>query len=487
MGTAALASRGKRDPDVRRLGEQALARASGAPLLSGNQVHILRDAEENYPAWLDAITVAEQRIHFENYIIHDDAVGQRFAEALAAKARDGVTVRLIYDWLGCVNTASRAFWRELEHAGVEVRCFNPPKFDSPFGWLSRDHRKMLTVDGEVGFLSGLCLGEAWEGNPSRGIEPWRDTGAALRGPAVADLERAFNQVWSEIGSPLPPEDLPLPEEIAPAGAVDVRILLGRPSSARVYRLDQLIASLAERTLWLTDAYFIATPAYLQSLRSAAKDGVDVRLLIPGASDVALLKPFSQAGYRPLLEAGVRVFEWNGPMLHAKTAVADGRWARVGSSNLNISSWIGNYELDLAAEDEGIARTMEAMYERDLTNATEVVLGARNRLARAPSGLPRSRGTARGRGGSMGQAAAGALRIANTIGAALTTQRVLGPTESRMLGRSGAALLAVSAIAVIWPRIFAVPLGIVGAWVGASLLLQAIRLRDGGKPDRLPPP
>jgi len=135
---------------MRELADQAFSRAAGAPLVEGNSVRLLIDARENYPAWLDAIGAAEHHINFESYIIHEDSAGWRFADALVAKARDGVRVRLIYDWMGGFGKTSRSFWNHLRAGGVEVRCYNPPRFDSPLGWLSRDHRKMLSVDGQVG-------------------------------------------------------------------------------------------------------------------------------------------------------------------------------------------------------------------------------------------------------------------------------------------------------------------------------------------------
>ena len=162
--------------------EEAFARAAGTPLVTGNEVRLLRDAGENYPAWLDAIATARQTIHFESYIIHDDETGQEFARALKARAAAGVRVRVIYDWLGAVGKTSRGFWRDLRAGGIEVRCFNPPGLSSPFAWISRDHRKMLAVDGRIAFVTGLCVGRAWVGDAARGIEPWRDTGIALRVP-----------------------------------------------------------------------------------------------------------------------------------------------------------------------------------------------------------------------------------------------------------------------------------------------------------------
>src|SRR5512138_1332109 len=358
---------------LRVLGEQALSRAAGAPLVPGNRVRLLRDATENYPAWLAAIERACRTVHVEAYIFADDAVGNRFADALVACAGRGVRVRVLHDWFGARGEAGRRFWRRLEDAGVEVRAFNPFRFDAPLAWLRRDHRKSLVVDGRLGFVTGLCIAARWEGEPERGVPPWRDTGVEIEGPAVGDLAAAFAAVWADAGPPLPPEDLQAAEDAAPAGPVALRVVATEPATAGLLRLDQLVAALARGRLWITDAYFVGVPSYAQALRAAAVDGVDVRLLVPGTSDLGVVKRLGVAGYRPLLESGVRVFEWNGPMLHAKTAVADGRWARVGSSNLNVASWLGNWELDVAVEDVGFARGMEEAFAADLGHATEVVL------------------------------------------------------------------------------------------------------------------
>src|ERR1044071_4749912 len=161
---------------VRRVAEQAYPRATGSPLITGNGVRLLVDAEQNYPAWLEAIKSARRTIHFESFIIHEDEVGREFAEALCARAREGVKVRVIYDWLGAVGKTSRRFWRNLRDAGVEVRGFNPPRLDEPFGWFNRDHRKMISVDGQLGFVMGLCVGRDWGGRPEKNPEPGRDTG-----------------------------------------------------------------------------------------------------------------------------------------------------------------------------------------------------------------------------------------------------------------------------------------------------------------------
>lgn len=459
---------------VRALANQAFSRAAGAPLIPGNRIRLLKDAGENYPAWLEAIRAAKRHILFESYIIHEDDAGRMFADALLARAAEGVRVRLIYDWLGNVGQASRAFWNRLRAGGVEVRCYNPARWDSPFGWLSRDHRKTLSVDGEVGFVSGLCVGQMWVGEPEKKIEPWRDTGVELRGPAVADLEQAFANVWAMIGEPIPEHELASRETLAPKGEAALRVVASIPAIGGMFRVDQLLATLAKKRLWLTDAYYAGMTAYVQALRAAAKDGVDVRLLVPNATDIPLLKPLSRAGYRTLLEAGVRVFEWNGTMLHAKTAVADGRWARVGSTNLNIASWFGNCEMDVVVEDEPFAVLMEEMFLGDLENATEIVLDAKQKV-RAPN-EPRHRHPVLTRGGgSTGRAAAGAVRIANVVTAAFTNRRVLEPIEARITVLAGVALLTVAILFAFFPRLLVYPLVLILTWIAGTLLYRGYKL------------
>lgn len=466
---------------LRQLGEQAFSRAAGAPLVPGNRIRLLRDATENYPTWLDAIERARESISLESYILAADPVGSRFADALADAARRGVRVRLLQDWLGARGEAGRGFWRRLSGAGVEVRWFNPPRLLAPLAIFRRNHRKSLVVDGRIGFVTGLCIAERWAGDPVRGIPPWRDTGVELAGPCLADLSRAFAAVWAEAGEPVAASDLPRREDLAMAGDAALRIIATEPATAGIYRLDQLIAATARRTLWLTDAYFVGIPSYVQALRAAALDGVDVRLLVPGASDLGLVKRLGVAGYRPLLEAGIRVFEWNGPMLHAKTGVADGRWARVGSTNLNLASWMGNWELDVAVEDGAFARDLEEVFEEDLENATEVVLGERRRLRRGPRRLV---GHHKRREGSA-VATAGAIRLGNTVGAALGGHRVLGPEEARLLLGGGAALLATAALAIAFPWIVLAPVVAVLAWLGIALVLESVRARRGRPGDRAP--
>jgi len=452
---------------VRRLAERALSRAAGAPLIAGNAIELLVDAEANYAAWQQAIAAARSRILLENYIIRDDATGRAFRDALVEQARAGVEVCVMYDWLGCLGQSRRGFWQPLRDAGGSVRVYNPLQLHNPFGWVSRDHRKLLVVDRTVAFLGGLCISSKWLGDAATGIAPWRDTAVSLRGPALLECERAFADVWEQLGPALPESADEVPAE---RGAVDLRVIATQPDTAGIFRLDQLIAGLASRSLWLADAYFVGVSPYVQSLRAAARDGVDVRLLVPGASDLPMVRNISLSGYRPLLEAGIRVFEWNGSMMHAKTAVADGRWARVGSSNLNIASWIGNCEIDVAVEDDKFAASMEAQYLRDLENATEIVL-TKPRRSRSAAKTSRPGGK-----GSASRAAAGALRLAHSMGAAFGTHRVLERSDGLLLPWFGGALLAIAIVGVFWPRILAWPLAAFCLWIAISLAARYVRIR-----------
>jgi cardiolipin synthase len=241
-------------------------------------------------------------------------------------------------------------------------------------------------------------------------------------------------------------------------------------------LDQLIASAARRTLWLTDAYFVGFAPYVQALCAAAEDSVDVRLLVPSTSDIMLVAALSRAAYRPLLESGVRIFEWNGSMLHAKTAVADGCWARIGSSNLNPASFISNYEIDVAIEDVGLAGEMEDMFLADLENATEIVVDPMHRVVPGRNALPRrDHGKLRPRGSSG--AGIGVIKLAHAVvGTVVGRRRSLGSAKSRLMVVCAAALLAAGAIALLWPMVVTLPLALVMGYSGVTLMVRAIRHR-----------
>jgi cardiolipin synthase len=461
------------------LAGRGFARIADARQSVGNDIRLLCDGPQNFPLWLDAIAGAQTRIDLENYILEDDSVGGVFADALVLAAGRGVRCRVVYDWLGCRRRTTPAFWKRLRSAGVALRCYNPPQMKHPLGWINRDHRKVLCVDGRIAFTGGLCIGHDWMGDESRGIPAWRDTGIAIRGPAVADVEAAFEDSWRAAGgtSNLAP---PIAQTPPAAGELKAWVIAGRPDSMGLYRLEQLVAEIAERSLWLTDAYFVATTAYVHALCEAARNGVDVRLLVPGSTNFPMVGALSRVGYRPLLEAGVRVFEWNGPMLHAKTAVADGCWSRVGSSNSNLASWFSNRELDVTIHDHGFAREMEAAYERDLTNATEVVLETRRfHIATAAGDAAGAGETSR-----YGRLLAGAVGAGSAAGAALSRRRALGRAEAGPLAIGGLALAALAFVAIWLPRLIAYPLALLAAWAGLALLGRAWKLR-GAQPAEKP--
>ncbi len=457
------------------LARSGFVRVADAKPSDRNAIELLRDGAENFPRWLDAIESATRTVHLENYIIEEDAVGAQFADALIRAAERGVACRVLYDWLGCRRRTSKRFWRRLEDAGVAVRRYNAPSIAYPLGWISRDHRKVLCVDGQIGFTGGLCIGHDWVGDPDRGVAPWRDTAIAVRGPAVADLEAAFADSWRQARGAATVDDLPPVDPPAPAGDLKAWVIAGRPDSMGLYRLGQLVAEIAEHSLWMTDAYFVATTGYVHALCDAAKAGVDVRLLVPGSSNFPVVRAMSLAEYRPLLEAGVRVFEWNGPMLHAKTAVSDGCWSRVGSSNSNLASWISNRELDITIHDRDFARQMEEMYLADLENATEIVLD-RNRVRSSDPArdiAPDDKAARRGR------FLAGTVGMGSSVGATLTRRRALGPAEAGILAAGGTILTVLSLLAFFAPGILAYPLALAGLWLGIVLVIRAFKARGGG--------
>ena len=276
-------------------------------------------------------------------------------------------MRLLYDAVGSIFT-SRKLWRSLRGAGVEVRAFHPLRPLNIVTNFARDHRKLVVADGTGAVMGGLCIGCEWTGG-GNGTRPWRDTAVRLDGPAAAVLDQAFARTWAVAGARLPDEEQA--GRVTPVGDGDVRVIVGEPGRERAFRVIELLAAGSMERLWITDAYMVAPPRLFQALRDAARDGVDVRMLVPGSSDLPLIRNLSRIGYRDLLRSGVRIYEWDGPMLHAKTIVADGRWVRIGSSNLNPSSLIGNYELDVLAEDPSLAEAMERQFRLDIGRSREV--------------------------------------------------------------------------------------------------------------------
>lgn len=440
----------------------------------GNQVTLLHDAPGALDAMLALIAGAERWIHFDNYIIRDDATGQRFADALIARARAGVPIRVLSDWLGSFGT-SRRFWNRLRAAGIEVRLFGPPKASAPLTFLSRNHRKVVIVDGTRSITGGICIGDEWAGSPGQGALAWRDSAVRIDGPAVAVLDRAFGRVWAASGPALPQEELVA--DVAPAGSAKVRILAGEPGLSRMGRMAALVLAGAASRVWITDAYMVAPRSIAEAMADAARDGVDVRLLVPGSSDLPFIRNLTRTGYRSLLAAGVRIFEWSGPMLHAKTTVTDSTWARIGSTNLNWSSLLGNWELDVVIEDPEVAAEMEATFRRDLEASAEVLA----RPVRAPRTLQRVLPTALAIGRpdtgfpehSPGRHERNQRRL-------VTLRAVVTSARRALFGTAALLFLLVGLLAFLAPRATGLLLGT------GSVLLATLALRGAIRGDPTPP-
>ncbi|HEX2191005.1 MAG TPA: phospholipase D-like domain-containing protein [Longimicrobiaceae bacterium] len=459
-----------------RQAERAMLRASDAHQVRGNSARLLVDGPMAFEAWLEAIARARHWIHLENYILRDDRTGRLFREALADRAADGVKVRVLHDWLGCWATPGR-FWKPLRDAGVRVRAFAPPSVRDPLNFLRRDHRKSVVVDGEYASVAGMCIGDEWAGDPAQGVPPWRDTGVEFRGPVAAVIDRAFARTWEISGRRLPPEEIPDPALAPRAGDVAVRVVEGEPGRSRIYRLSQFIHVGVERRLWVTDPYFVAPPAMTEALAAAARDGVDVRVIVPAFNNWPVVGGLSRAGYRPLLEAGVRLFEWEGPMIHAKTAVADGVWSRVGSSNMNLASLLGNWELDVAVLDRDFAGEMEELFLRDLESAVEITLTTPGRrgfherrkterlVAESPEDAAKP-------GRASARDARRRAHRGGRLGRALVGQRMIGREDSGWIAALGVFLVLLSALAAFFPRLFAWPIALLVFWLGVASLVRA---------------
>jgi cardiolipin synthase len=359
---------------------RGLWRIAAADVSSGNRVALLHDGPRTFDAMIADIESARDIVALESYIVQDDEVGTRFANALAAAAARGVTVRLLTDWIGCRGT-SRAFWRRLRGAKVDVRIFNPPGFHAWLGLLPRDHRKLLVVDERVGITGGLGLANEWAGTPGkRGRRSrWRDTAVRIEGAGAGDMMRAFEGMWRRAGG----EERRSPErllvrrahgaEVNPdtaQGAV-VGIIEGEPRRLRVARAMQFQAVAAERCIWIATAYFVPSFAELEALKGAARDNVDVRILVPSRYDHPWVRRLTHRVYHRLLRNGVRIWEWQGEMMHAKTSVVDGHWVRVGSTDLNPLGIAINYELDAVIEDYALGHDAEEMFLADLEQSKEI--------------------------------------------------------------------------------------------------------------------
>jgi len=359
--------------------EQAI---SDSPLVLGNKATLLQDGAATYAAMFAAIAQAKDHINLESYIIEDDATGEEFATQLLAAQARGVQVNLIYDSVGAVNTA-RAYFERLAQAGMAVLEFNPVNPLAARGaWQlnNRDHRKLLIVDGHVVFLGGINISNVYAsgsvlrrtGKLQNDSVVWRDTDLQIEGPVVAEFQKLFLQTWDKQHGPalMPKDYFPAP---TPQGNDIVRAIGSTPDDPYSLIYLTLISAIgnAEKQVHLTNAYFVPDPQLLQALTDAAARGVDVKLILPSQSDSALVFHAGRAHYAGLLKGGVQIFERHGALLHAKTAVIDGVWSTVGSSNLDWRSFLDNDEVNAVILGRDFAAQMQTMFEQDL-NASQRV-------------------------------------------------------------------------------------------------------------------
>lgn len=356
---------------------------SDTPIYTDNTVKLLIDGPATYEAMLAAIDAAQHYIMLETYIFADDEAGRRFAERLAAKGAEGIAVMAVYDSFGSFGS-DEEFFESMRSNGVELIEFNnidPTEGGNPLKLNNRNHRKLLVVDGKVAFTGGINLSSTYSSrstglpkkNPAR--EGWRDTHIEIRGPAVAGLEKAFRDQWRELGGSLDPAPPPTDGGVT-AGDETVAILKaqggdGQQSAIFAAYLDAI--RVAEDRVWITQAYFAPDKEFLELLAETAERGVDVRLLAPGLSDSGLVLSASRSRYGELLRSGVRIFENQDAVLHAKTAVIDGIWSTVGSSNLDYRSFLHNDEVNAIIIGEDFALAMEKQFLIDISDAREIEL------------------------------------------------------------------------------------------------------------------
>jgi len=355
----------------------------GSPLVAGNKVTLLIDGPATYAAMFKAIENAKDHINLETYIFEDDEVGRRFADLLLEKQSEGVQVNLIYDSLGCLNTPN-AFFERLRKGEIQTLEYNPVNpAKARKGWLltHRDHRKILIVDGAVAFTGGVNISRVYSssslsaGEYEKKLEgAWRDTHVQIEGPAVAELQKLFLDTWArEKGPELPKRDYfpalkregsDLIEVVGSTPGQENRITYIMYVSAFVY---------AQNFIHMTNPYFVPDKQTLKALADAAERGVDVKIILPGISDEATVFYAGRSHYTHLLKSGVKLYERRPAMLHAKTAVIDGIWSTVGSTNMDLWSFLRNDEVNVIILGGDFAAEMEAMFEKDIEESHQIRL------------------------------------------------------------------------------------------------------------------
>ena len=375
----------KATPDMKALAALEEA-ATGVPLIAGNKVTLLFDGPATMKEMLAAAEGAKSSINLETYIFDQDAIGIEFANLLIQKRQQGVIVNVMYDSVGALGTPPE-FFERMKQAGVNVLAFNPVNPAKRVGkWElnNRDHRKLMVVDGNVAFTGGINISSTYANSsffrtkrkPGAVDETkvgWRDTHIKIEGPAVASLQWTFINAWVDQDAGELAEANYFPP-LAPAGDKIVRILATDPDrDSEIYKAFILAIQESKTSVHITSAYFVPDRQFIDALVGAAKRGVDVKLVLPGVSDHGLVMHAGRAFYEELLANGVKIFQLQVAVLHAKSAVIDGTWSTVGSANIDRRSFLHNYELNVVVLDPGFGREMESAFEEDLRDSKPVTL------------------------------------------------------------------------------------------------------------------
>lgn len=348
-----------------------LQRIDASPIFGGNRVRVFFHGEHAFAAMREAIRGAREELLLESYILRGDRTGMAFLGELAAAVERGVTVRVLADALGS-HTTRAAFWREAAERGVAVRFFHP-LLTVPWAHFFRNHRKLLVADRRQGFTGGMNIGEEYGRPGGTPLGSWRDTQVCVEGAAAWEMALIFAEGWVHAGGdPLEISPLRMPEDGGPGArvlALDSRPGRGNLEAAAVLAA---IAAAARRTLWITNSYFAPGRRAARIVAEAARRGVDVRLLLQGTTDAPVVRHAGHGYFDELLAHGVRIFEYLGPVLHAKSLVADGQVSVIGSSNLDFRSFLFNAEANLVIFDPATGGEMEQGFQQDLALSNEIL-------------------------------------------------------------------------------------------------------------------
>ncbi|SFM38548.1 cardiolipin synthase [Nitrosomonas communis] len=358
------------------------SKISGSHLSIGNKVELLIDGPETYKSMYTAMENAKDHINMEIYIIKDDEIGHLFAELLIRKQNSGVQVNLIYDSVGSIDTP-REFFKSLKESGVNVLEFNPINpLIAPKNWqvTRRDHRKLLIIDGQIAFVGGVNIstehskGSFVKSKSTRSDNPWRDTHVRIVGPVVSEFQKLFMSIWNEQKGELLAARNYFPE-LANEGSEVVRAIGSSPEKGYSQIYVTLLSAInsAETQIFLTSAYFVPDPQLRTALKAAAKRRVDVRILLPGKTDSALVYYASRSFYDELLSAGVKIYVRQDALLHAKTTLIDGVWSTIGSTNLDWRSFLNNEEIDAIILGQDFGTQMQTLFENDLKYSKLITL------------------------------------------------------------------------------------------------------------------